>query len=398
MNLLIKLLLILGGIFLIACCGCSHIPPANFIGIASTSTRLVLHDSTGHLRTFDPKTEKWTSRISYPKMSYSSSKVTPSLYLMHSYDNYVIINVVQGDNNNIYKYSDDSELQIESKIAEGRLTAIDDNYYFVTSYKTINIPRVEHIPSNYRINIKSGERIDHHFSEYPNLIVLDTLKHDEYTFYLAVSKDQLDPKDDRNGTAIGSIYLLQLSDNHLKQYLISDTKDITYYLTNPLYLAKFVAFSGSKVSFIVPTKSSGSKICNYDVSIKCIPAFTDTPRNKSNETVQINDVGELAWDSAFQTIQGINIASGERINLMPPDKVNLLFSPNAYVHISNNYLWSAGYKLRPFVGDMPYLIRFSTNDGTSRGYELEPGLFEGLETVFYNFLKYFLPVTYLGPG
>lgn len=387
-----------------AICGCSRVPPAQLTGIASTSSKLVLHDSTGHLRTFDSKNEEWSSRISYPEMSYSSSKVTPSLNLIRSCDNHVIINILQGDRNYIYKYTDSNGLQIEGKITGGRLTGFDDEYYYINNIKTlINIPKVEYIPSNYRINKTTGENIEFHFSEYPDLIVLDTLKQNGKFYYLAVDKEYLDPKDDRHGMAYGTIYMLMTNNNKLEKCIISETKDISYSLVNPANLAQFIPFSGSKVTFRVPTKFSGSKICNYDGAIKCTSAFTDMRSYQSYKAVPISNgnTNNLAWDLATgspRTIQGVNINTGERIYLNPPDKINLLFSPNTNTHISNSYLWSGGYTFRSFVGDMPYLIRFSPTDGSSRAYALEPGFFEGVETVFYNFLRYLHPVTYLGPG
>lgn len=347
-------------VFLLLFCGCSTIPPANLIGVSSTPSKIVLHDSTGHLRTFDPTTEQWSSRISYPEMSYSGY-YGPGLNLIRSLDDKVIVNVVESfRKNNIYEYSDNEGLQLKGEITRGILTAFDNDFYYITSFKVIkgNDNKVTYAPDNYRISISTRKLINLHFDEHPNIIVTDVVKKGNDFYYLGVEIENVDLKKERHEIAFGRAVILSVTQNkEVKIHDVAETHGIHFNILNPERLAQFVQTTDLSLIFSVPTPG-GSTICSLQDNVKCNPAFANTRVCK------------------------------------PPDKINI----NSNIYRDKNYEWAGGYTSRNFVGVMPYLVRFSAADCSSKAYELEPGFMEKVQTVFFNFLRYFHPVTYLGPG
>jgi len=346
--------------FLLLFCGCSTVPPAKLIGISSTPSKIVLHDSTGHLRTFDPITEQWSSRISYPEMSYSGY-YGPGLHLIRRLEDKVIVNVVESfRKNNIYEYSDNEGLQLKGEIKRGTLTAFDKNFYYVTSFKEITGKdnKVTYAPDNYRISIASGKRINLHFDLFPNFIVTDVVNKGIDFYYLGVEIEKIDIYSERHEIAFGKVVIISMNQTKdVKAYDVAETNGIHFNILTPERLAVFIPTTDVSLMFHVPTRS-GSTDCMLQENVKCNPAVAKPRVCK------------------------------------PPDKINI----NSNIYHDVNYEWAGGYTFRNFVGDMPFLLRFSIADCSSKAYELEPGLTERVQTVFYNFLRYFSPVTYLGPG
>ncbi len=375
--------------------GCSSVPSAHILNISSTRTKVVTHDSRGYLRTFDPATGKWSSRIAYENMKYSSSHYPPSVMSMKKFKDDVIIQIQYGG---LYKFNETKGLNFIVKVPYGTLSGIDKDYYYFTAILTDTNKPGWFKTKDYRINKTTLNTESGHLPLHPQLTVVDSKLINSRQLYLCQSINKYDTKDNRD--AEWQPYLLiKPIDSEIEDNLIALPTTFQYNVFNRLGWEKFVPSTENGITFRI-TEKFNSKLCSYDVQ-KGICCSDEYRSGKSSSGIQLRSDESVVWRLSGSTdnprrLQGVDTISGERKYFTPPNGVNI--DMGSMEHLWGNSIWCSGYRFRTFVGDMPYLVRFNLPDGEAKSFELEPGVFERLETIFGNFLRYFNPVTYLGPG